>query len=61
MRTLREDMDNCFGQVDKRFEKMQVETAKHFDQLTSCMDHFIIWSFATTLIVGGIVIVSEGL
>jgi hypothetical protein len=31
MRTLREDMDNCFEQVDKRFEKMQVETAKHFD------------------------------
>ena len=48
MRALREDMD-------KRFEQMQVETAKRFDQLTSRMDHFMIWSFATTLTVGGIV------
>jgi len=45
-----------FEQVDKRFEQMQVETAKRFDQLTSRMDHFMIWSFATTLTVGGIVI-----
>ena len=56
MRALREDMD-------KRFEQMQVETAKRFeqvdkrfDQLTSRMDHFMIWSFATTLTVGGVVI-----
>ena len=45
-----------FEQVDKRFEQMQIETAKRFDQLTSRMDHFMIWSFATTLTVGGIVI-----
>ena len=45
-----------FEQVDKRFEQMQVETAKRFDQPTSRMDHFMIWSFATTLTVGGIVI-----
>ena len=45
-----------FEQVDKRFEQMQVETAKRFDLLTSRMDHFMIWSFATTLTVGGIVI-----
>jgi hypothetical protein len=56
MRALREDMDKRFEQVDKRFEQMQVETAKRFDQLTSRMDHFMIWSFATTLTVGGIVI-----
>ncbi len=63
MKLLREDMD-------KRFEQMQVETAKRFeqvdkrfeqvdkrfDQLTSRMDHFMVWSFATTLTVGGIVI-----
>ncbi len=42
---LREDMDKRFEQVDKRFE-----------QLTSRIDHFMIWSFATTLTVGGIVI-----
>ncbi len=52
-----------FEQVDKRFEQMQVEAVKRFeqvdkrfDQLTSRMDHFMIWSFATTLTVGGIVI-----
>ena len=42
---LREDMDKRFEQVDKRFE-----------QLTSRIDHFIIWSFATTVSVGGIVV-----
>ena len=65
-----EQVDKRFEQVDKRFEQMQVETAKRFeqvdkrfeqvdkrfDQLTSRMDHFMIWSFATTLTVGGIVI-----
>ena len=63
MRALREDMDKRFEQVDKRFEQMQVEAVKRFeqvdkrfDQLTSRMDHFMIWSFATTLTVGGIVI-----
>ncbi len=74
MHALREDMDKRFEQmqvetvkrfeqVDKRFEQMQVEAVKRFeqvdkrfDQLTSRMDHFMIWSFATTLTVGGIVI-----
>jgi uncharacterized protein YhaN len=58
-----EQVDKRFEQVDKRFEQMQVETAKRFeqvdkrfDQLASRMDHFMIWSFATTLTVGGIVI-----
>jgi len=53
---LREDMD-------KRFEQAQVETAKRFEQvdkrfeqLTSRIDHFMIWSFATTVSVGGIVV-----
>ena len=48
-----------FEQVDKRFGQMQIETAKRFDQLTSRMDHFMIWSFATTLTVGGIVPLSQ--
>jgi len=59
MKLLREDMDKRFEQVnirieqiDKRFEQID----KRFDQLTSRMDHFMIWSFATTLTVGGIVI-----
>jgi uncharacterized protein (DUF3084 family) len=45
-----------FEQVDKRFEQMQQETAKRFDQLTSRIDHFMIWSFATTVSVGGLII-----
>lgn len=53
---LREDMDKRFEQVDKRFEQAQVETAKRFEQLTSRIDHFMIWSFATTVSVGGIVV-----
>jgi predicted nuclease with TOPRIM domain len=48
------DMNKRFEQVDKRFEQVD----KRFDQLTSRMDHFMVWSFATTLTVGGIVIAS---
>ena len=66
MKALRDDMDKRFEQVDKRF--MQVDKRfedvnkrfeqvdKRFDQLTSRMDHFMVWSFATTLTMGGIVI-----
>jgi hypothetical protein len=60
---LREDMDKRFEQVDKRFEQvdkrfeqMQVETTKRFEQLTSRIDHFMIWSFATTVSVGGMIV-----
>jgi ElaB/YqjD/DUF883 family membrane-anchored ribosome-binding protein len=45
MKALREDMDKRFEQVDKRFE-----------QLTSRIDHFMIWSFATTVSVGGLIV-----
>ena len=52
-----------FEQVDKRFEQAQIETAKRFEhvdkrfeQLTSRIDHFIIWSFATTISVGGMIV-----
>ena len=52
MRELREDMDKRFEQVDKRFEQVD----KRFEQLTSRIDRFMIWSFATTISVGGIII-----
>ncbi len=45
MQELRKDMDKRFEQVDKRFEA-----------LTTRIDRFMIWSFATTLTTGGIVI-----
>ena len=63
MRELRKDMDKRFEQVDKRFEQMQTETAKRFEQvdkrfelLTSRIDHFMMWSFATTVSVGGMIV-----
>jgi len=49
-------MEKRFEQVDKRFEQMHVETTKRFDQLTTRIDHFMVWSFAITLTIGGIVI-----
>ena len=58
-----EQVDKRFEQVDKRFEQMQIETAKRFEQvdkrfeqLTSRIDHFMIWSFATTVSVGGMIV-----
>jgi predicted nuclease with TOPRIM domain len=52
MRALREDMDKRFEQVDKRFEQVD----KRFEQLTSRIDHFMIWSFATTVSVGAVIV-----
>jgi ElaB/YqjD/DUF883 family membrane-anchored ribosome-binding protein len=59
MRELREDMDKRFEQVDKRFEQVDKrfeQVDKRFEQLTSRIDHFMVWSFATTISVGGIII-----
>lgn len=49
---LRKDMDKRFEQMDKRFEQMD----KQFDAITTRMDRFMIWSFSTTVGVGGIII-----
>jgi hypothetical protein len=49
---MREEMSKRFEQVDKRFEQFD----KRFEILTTRIDHFMVWSFATTLTVGGIVI-----
>ncbi len=45
-------MEKRFEQVDKRFEKID----KRFEIMTTRIDRFMVWSFATTLTVGGIVI-----
>ncbi len=47
-----EQVDKRFEQVDKRFEQAD----KRFELLTSRIDHFMIWSFATTISVGGIIV-----
>ncbi len=56
---LRKDMDKRFEQVDRRFEQVDKrfeQVDKRFDAITTRMDRFMIWSFATTITVGGIVI-----
>ncbi len=47
-----EQMEKRFEQIDKRFEQVD----KRFEAMTTRIDRFMIWSFATTLTVGGIVI-----
>jgi predicted nucleic acid-binding Zn-ribbon protein len=47
-----EQIDKRFEQVDKRFEQVD----KRFEALTKRIDRFMIWSFATTVSVGGLVI-----
>ncbi len=59
-------MEKRFEQIDKRFEQMEKRFElidKHFEQvdkrfeaMTVRIDRFMVWSFATTLTVGGIVI-----
>ncbi|MDR4521468.1 MAG: hypothetical protein R3E36_12910 [Nitrosomonas sp.] len=45
-------MEKRFEQVDKRFEQID----KRFEVMMARIDRFMVWSFATTLTVGGIVI-----
>ena len=47
-----EQVDRRFEQIDKRFDQVD----RRFDALTRRMDRFMVWSFSTTLAVGGIVI-----
>lgn len=56
-------VDKRFEQVDKRFEQIMLEmntrfaqVDKRFEALTSRIDRFMIWSFATTLTVGGLIV-----
>ncbi|SET22773.1 hypothetical protein SAMN05216326_11623 [Nitrosomonas marina] len=47
-----EHIDKRFEHIDKRFEQVD----KRFEVLTTRIDRFMVWSFTTTLTVGGIVI-----
>ncbi len=47
-----EQVDKRFEQIDKRFEQVD----KKFEMITKRIDRFMIWSFATTLTVGGLVV-----
>jgi len=53
------EMNARFEQVDKRFELMEKrfeQIDRRFEVMTARIDRFMVWSFATTLTVGGIVI-----
>jgi len=43
-------------QMDKRFEAMQNEMNRRFENLTRRIDRFMFWSFTITLTVGGFVV-----
>lgn len=54
-----EQMDKQFELIDKRFEQVDKrfdQIDKRFEGLITRIDHFMVWSFATTLTVGGLVI-----
>ncbi|MDT8405719.1 MAG: hypothetical protein RQ715_00560 [Methylococcales bacterium] len=54
-----EQVDKRFEQVDKRFEQMEKrfeQVDRRFEQLTTRIDRFMVWSFGTTVSVGGVVI-----
>jgi len=53
---MQEEMDRRFEAVDKRFETLQNEMNRHFEGLTKRIDRFMMWSYATTLTVGGLVV-----
>ncbi|MAU06416.1 MAG: hypothetical protein CL919_00835 [Deltaproteobacteria bacterium] len=59
----RELMQQGFAMMDKRFEEMQQQMDKRFEamdkrfeEITSRLDRFMVWSFSTTVTVGGLVV-----
>ena len=54
--TLQNEMNRHFEAVDKRFETLQNEMNRRFEGLTKRIDRFMMWSYATTLTVGGLVV-----
>jgi len=53
---MQQSMDKRFESMDKRFEAVQQSMDRRFDELTRRIDRFMVWSFATTLTVGGLVV-----
>ena len=49
---MRQDMNARFQQVDRRFEQMD----QRFLALTKRMDRLLVWSFGTTVTVGGLIV-----
>ena len=56
---LQHQMDKRFEAVDKRFEAMDKRFEsmdKRFEEITRRLDRFMVWSFSTTVTVGGLVV-----
>jgi predicted nuclease with TOPRIM domain len=51
-----DESNKRFEQMDKRFETLQIEMNRRFDELNRRMDRFMVWSFGTTVSVGGLVV-----
>ena len=56
-------VDKRFDAVDKRFEELQHQMDKRFEsmdkrfeEITRRLDRFMVWSFSTTVTVGGLVV-----
>ena len=59
----RELMQQGFVMMDKRFEELQHQMDKRFEsmdkrfeEITRRLDRFMVWSFSTTVTVGGLVV-----
>ncbi|BCX82841.1 hypothetical protein MIT9_P2429 [Methylomarinovum caldicuralii] len=52
---MREDMSKRLEQVDKHFEAIETSMDVRFYELTRRIGRFMVWSFATTLTIGGLV------
>jgi hypothetical protein len=51
-----EQVDKRFEQADRRFESLQQQMDQRFEALTRRIDRFMIWSFGTTVTVGGLIV-----
>jgi len=59
LQTILEQMDKRFDAVDKRFEAVNKRfeaVDERFEGLTRRIDRFMMWSYATTLTVGSLVV-----
>jgi hypothetical protein len=59
IKSILEQMDKRFDAVDKRFDSVDKRfeaIEKRFEELTRRIDRFMIWSFATTLTVGSLIV-----
>ena len=53
---MQHQLDKRFEAVDKRFETMQGQMDRRFEEITRRLDRFMVWSFSTTVAVGGLVV-----